>query len=407
MRALLAASLLLTFGCASAPRPKAPATGCSNHPCSSTSTWPCTSPQTECSAYQPPAPDAPPNPNQTCDYEQGLYCVAGCGDLPASNPSWGLCLSPRPAPCGLTNDRPATTTTFAVIGDWGDTICAHTCTETVAKMINRWDNRYGIDYLITTGDNNYPNGYADDLITEMELYSNFSPWPSGLPPGHCPPQPGDPPLQNPPRMFPTIGNHDVTATYPYPFLTYFCQFAAFGNPNAKDGPGRYYHYAPNNLIEIFAINSNTTEPDGIAMGSTQQVWIEEAMLASKARWKIVVFHEPPGITTSNHEKGDNTLLWDFKKWGASIVLMGHQHLYERIVDQDGLTWVVNGLGGTTGIASIRDDQGCTAAKGSQKRFNYSVGAMIGVATKDELRFCFMAADKDNPEGTCVDSFPVN
>lgn len=36
--------------------------------------------------------------------------------------------------------------------------------------------------------------------------------------------------------------------------------------------------------------------------------------------------------------------WPFAEWGASIVLNGHEHDYERIYYED-MTYVVNGLGG--------------------------------------------------------------
>jgi hypothetical protein len=32
--------------------------------------------------------------------------------------------------------------------------------------------------------------------------------------------------------------------------------------------------------------------------------------------------------------------------------------------------------------------------------------MIGVATKDELRFCLMAADREHPDGMCADNFTI-
>jgi hypothetical protein len=407
MRGIFLAFLLIGAGCASLPpaktagMPSGSIQGCFDPvPCKGPS--PCISTNPECDIYNPPPPHVPCT---TCACEEGLFCMATCGPLPAETGRfWPTCGTQTSTPCGLTVRPPSSETVhFAVIGDWGDTVCAQTCAATVARMVKAWDAAYGIDFIITTGDNNYPVGAPTDLVQEMALYAKWAPWPSGSGPGHCPPQPGDPPLQVPPRFFPTLGNHDYTPdpdSSPQPYLDYFCQLGA----NSQTGTARYYTWAPNDLIEIFSINAASSEPSGNSMDSKQQQWITNAMLTSTATWKIVTFHEPPQITTSYQDRAsDNSLLWTFGDWGAAIVLMGHQHLYER-VELGGLTWVVNGLGGTTGIASVRDDQGCTKAPGSQRRFNQSVGAMIGVATRDELRFCFLAATRDNPEGQCIDSF---
>jgi len=32
--------------------------------------------------------------------------------------------------------------------------------------------------------------------------------------------------------------------------------------------------------------------------------------------------------------------------------------------------------------------------------------MIGVATRDELRFCLTVLDRDHPDGVCIDSFTI-
>ncbi|HEY6141624.1 MAG TPA: metallophosphoesterase [Thermoanaerobaculia bacterium] len=337
--------------------------------------------------------------------------MSGYGPLPAPDPSWPVCKSTFSTPCGLTaGGPPPGTMHFAVIGDWGDNVCCHSCTNTVAEMIRAWDAKYRLDFIITTGDNNYPIGSGKDLVTEMANYAKWSPWPANAPPAPCAG------AQLPIRFFPVLGNHDTyTQTPPgsahFPQLDYFCQFAAYSSPT---GNGRYYDYAfPNGLIEIFAINANagSSEPDGVTANCTppssctQYKWFENAISKSTAAWKIVVFHEPPAITTSRVDYGNSDLLWPFRKWGASVVLMGHQHLYERI-HYDGIPWIVNGLGGTTGIAAIRDDQGCQKTQWSQQRFNRSVGAMIGVASPTELRLCFLAASTANSEGTCIDTLTI-
>ena len=36
--------------------------------------------------------------------------------------------------------------------------------------------------------------------------------------------------------------------------------------------------------------------------------------------------------------------WPYKPWGADLVMSGHVHNYERLIE-DGLTYIVSGLGG--------------------------------------------------------------
>lgn len=317
---------------------------------------------------------------------------------------WPVCNPSTPAtPCGFVIGPPGPgIVRFAVIGDWGDTICTQTCSQTVATMVNLWQP-YDIEFIITTGDNNYPSGNAEDLVKNMALYADWSPWPV----------PGGPPAAGPPRFFPTLGNHDLITCCGQPYLDYFAGLAA----TSSSGNARYYNYArPDGLVEIFSLNPAETLDGTDPKTSKQAAWFRTALNDSKAAWKIVMFHEPV-IGTSQHEKGDKALeKWDFAGWGADLVLMGHQHLYERIVDPDTyLTYVINGLGGTSGLASIRDDkfgpsddQGCRPyiARGSRVRFNRSVGAMIGAATATSLHFCFLVPTADQPEGVCIDNFFV-
>lgn len=55
-------------------------------------------------------------------------------------------------------------------------------------------------------------------------------------------------------------------------------------------------------------------------------------------------------------------------------------------------------------SSLTLPEGCTPTAGSQVRYNGSSGALIGVATANELRFCLMALDRANPGGVCIDNF---
>ena len=105
--------------------------------------------------------------------------------------------------------------------------------------------------------------------------------------------------------------------------------------------------------EFFVINSYASvEPD-----SPQRRWLAEALAASRARWKIALFHEPL-YSSGRHggsEKLRQALLPLFFQHGLDLVLVGHDHTYERTVaigsgprpSENALVEVVTGGGGAS------------------------------------------------------------
>lgn len=149
-------------------------------------------------------------------------------------------------------------------------------------------------------------------------------------------------------FYPAIGNHDTDydPANPVWFRSKF--------PNLfQGGTKNYYRVRPNNgLVELFVISSgyltNMTmfEPDGNTVGSVQYNWLVSALASSTAKYKIVYFHHPPYTNGVNYSPGFPALRWDFGAIGADLVLSGHEHNYERFLDQD-IPYVVAGIGGAT------------------------------------------------------------
>lgn len=83
--------------------------------------------------------------------------------------------------------------------------------------------------------------------------------------------------------------------------------------------------------------------------------------------------------------------WPFFDWGATVVLAGHDHTYERIEHAGGL-YLVNGLGGHPRRYSFRDP-----VEGSKLRFNADHGAMRIEATAKALELAFVTR-----AGTVID-----
>jgi hypothetical protein len=243
---------------------------------------------------------------------------------------------------------------FAVIGDFGmdgEPMAA------VAALVASW----APDFVVTTGDNNYPDGTAATIDQNIgKHYSQFiGPYRGAF---------GSGASEN--RFWPVLGNHDWAVGYPEPYLAYF----------SLPGVGRYYTLE-RGPVALFALDSMPGEPDGWTADSQQAQWLQAVLAASAAPWKIVVFHHAP--FSSGHHGSAEWMRWPFAAWGARLVLTGHDHTYER-VQHAGITYVVNGLGG-----GARYARGFAAVEGSQLFFNADHGAMLVEATASSLRARFV------------------
>ncbi|MFK7908111.1 MAG: metallophosphoesterase [Chitinophagales bacterium] len=204
---------------------------------------------------------------------------------------------------------------FAVIGDYG---VGDEQEEKVADLVKSWNP----DFILTVGDNNYPNGTASTIDDNIgKYYSDFiAPYQGAY---------GEGASEN--KFFPVAGNHDYYTEGAAPFYDYFQL------PNNE----RYYDFVKGD-VHFFGLNSNFQEPDGITSTSLQAQWLQEKLTQSTAKWKIVYLHHPPYSSGSHGSTHD--LQWDFAEWGATAVIAGHDHHYERS-HVDGVLYFVNGTGG--------------------------------------------------------------
>ena len=247
-------------------------------------------------------------------------------------------------------------TRFAAIGDYG---YAGPAEEAVADLVKA----FRPDFVVTMGDNNYPLGSAETIDFNVGLfYHDFiAPYVGRF---------GCGATRN--RFFPSLGNHDWMSTGARPYLDYF----------ELPGNERYYAFV-RGPVELLALDSDPSEPDGNTPDSVQARWLHQALALSTARWKIVYMHHAP--YSSGPHGGTVALRWPFKAWGVDLVLAGHDHDYERF-DVDGLPYVVNGLGGAV-FYPIG-----TPTPGSVARYNESAGALFLEADATTLRARFQTVD---------------
>jgi len=183
---------------------------------------------------------------------------------------------------------------IAVLGDWG---ADSPFRPQIAAAMRATHQQKPLEAIVTLGDNFYPSGvpvrrFVDDL----------------------------PKL----RIYPTFGNHDISALE--------AQFKLFGLDRT------YYNVTLGN-IEFFVLYS-----EGFDMA--QRAWLESALRASSAPWKVVTLHRP--LYSSGLYGGSHTLRQALEplltKYQVNLVLAGHEHDYERS-QAKGITHIVSGGGG--------------------------------------------------------------
>jgi tartrate-resistant acid phosphatase type 5 len=285
-------------------------------------------------------------------------------------------LTPSPVATSTSTNTPTATQTptatptpqpvrFAVIGDYGDSSQGEA---DVADLVKSWNP----DIIITTGDNNYPDGEAATIDEHVGQYYHDYIYPYNGTYGAG---------AETNRFFPSLGNHDWHAPDAQPYLDYF----------ELPGNERYYDFVWGS-VHFFALDGDSDEPDGVNKSSVQAAWLKERLAQSNSPWNIVYNHFPP-YSSALHGNSD-WMQWPFQEWGASAVLAGHDHTYERII-RNGFPYFVNGLGGQS-----RYDFN-SPVEGSQVRYNDDFGAMLVEADWHTITFQFI-----NCQGDVIDTYSM-
>ncbi|HCQ31268.1 TPA: hypothetical protein DIU27_02720 [Candidatus Collierbacteria bacterium] len=256
---------------------------------------------------------------------------------------------------------------IAVVGDFGDP--QPSPAKNVADLIRVLE----VDAIVTTGDNNYPNGSIDGFVSNTyPYYGQFI---------------------DSQAFFPTLGNHD----WGYPDEN---SYSAETLPSSQ-----YFNYLPGNrryytttfgngLVQIFVLDTDRREPDGNTFDSAQGQWFQNEIIHSPAVYKLVFTHEP--FFSSCGKKNSSVTPWPFKDLGITAVFSGHCHLYERL-NVNGLTYIVNGAGGGGQI-----DQFTTITTESIIQYNEQRGAILIEANQTSIKISFVTVS-----GLFVDQFYID
>jgi 3',5'-cyclic AMP phosphodiesterase CpdA len=208
---------------------------------------------------------------------------------------------------------------FAVIGDSGTGEAAQ---YGVAAQMIAARATFGFDFVLMLGDNMYGRQDAKAFVDKFERpYADL--------------------LRAGVQFYAALGNHDN-------------QTNRFYKPFNMNGE-RYYTFAKKNA-RFFVFDSNVLD-------ARQLAWIETALKDSTDDWKICYFHHPLYSNAGRHGS-DVELRVALEpllvKYGVDVVFAGHDHVYERLKPQKGITHFVEGAGGELRRGDVKP-KGSTAA----------------------------------------------
>jgi hypothetical protein len=279
-----------------------------------------------------------------------------------------------------------------MIGDYG--LSDANCEAHVANLVEKFSSKVRpLEFIMTMGDNNYWSGHCDSMYQNIGRYYGhyFTPGERCV----------DPRWKVQRNMFyPTLGNHDWdTFSHDYVNLPYFQYFEYLRDFEPSIGGGMFYKKTvADGLIEIFSLNSNLGRPQSTdeekRLHNVMMEWVKGALMNSTATYRIVYFHHP-ARTTARIDPPSPHMDLNFTQYRASMVMTGHEHVYERLqINQ--APYIINGLGGHPWRYTIHD---CDIEPGSKVRYNDSHGALFAAVTETEIEFCFYST-----KGVVIDHF---
>ena len=196
--------------------------------------------------------------------------------------------------------------TFGVIGDNGT---GDRGQYDLAKQFYAAYERQAFPLVIMVGDNIYGSERPQDFVRKFE-------------------EPYKPLLDRGVKFYASLGNHDSREQ-------------RFYKPFNMDGKLFYSFKAPEQDVRFFAL-------DTTYLDQPQLDWLEKEFEGAKEAWKIPFFHHPPYSSAGRHGSDPRiraTLEPIFVANKVSVVFTGHDHVYERIKPQQGITYFVTGSGG--------------------------------------------------------------
>jgi len=205
---------------------------------------------------------------------------------------------------------------FLVVGDWGT---GSSDQHKVATQMAKTAEAIGARFVISAGDNFYPDGVAnlDDPQWTAKFEDAY----------------GASTLRVP--WYVVLGNHDHKGNVE-------AQVDYTADSSRWQMPANYYKHsealADGSRADFFFIDTDPIKRRyrSIAQyfsGDAQVDWLERELAASKAIWKVVIGHHPV-FSGGTHKNTDALIVWLeplLKRHGVQVYLNGHNHNLEHVV----------------------------------------------------------------------------
>ena len=272
-----------------------------------------------------------------------LFIVTGVGYRGSDNTAGTARLEAQQSPAAPVVPLPNRDGSFkfGVLGDFGTGSQAQ---YQLAEQMVKLHGRFKYDTVVLSGDNLIGSERPQDFNVKFEL-----PYKALLDAGV--------------KFYASLGNHDVREQRFYKLFNM--------------GGHLYYTFNPRPDVCFFMLETTYPTPE-------QFDWLEKELKASSSNWKIVVFHHP--LYSSGDRHGSDLRLREvlepfFEKYNVSVVLNGHDHFYERVKPQKGITYFIVGSGGMLRVGNIDRGTGITA-----KGFDTDQAFMAAEIIGDEMYF---------------------
>ncbi len=234
---------------------------------------------------------------------------------------------------------------FIVFGDWGSGAALQHEVAAAMSLYCQKSSQAGapVAFAISTGDNFYDNGVADNLDEQWQTKFELM-YPAAT--------------MNFP-FFAVLGNHDWRANPA-------TQFSYRGPSGRWRMDGFYYRVAQQGgLVDFFMVDTDLWLPHNKAelLAAKQTQWLDKSLAASKAKWKFVVGHHPPFTDGAHAPEADIPLVRGIltplcARYNVTALLSGHDHDLQHIVRPDLSThFVISGASGAGMRPRLTHDYG--------------------------------------------------
>jgi 3',5'-cyclic AMP phosphodiesterase CpdA len=249
-----------------------------------------------------------------------------------------------PAPGALALPLRQGSIRFAVIGDSGR---GDRWQHEVAGQMVTWRTRFPFDFVLMLGDNIYDRHTPRDYELKFERpYRALRD--AGV------------------TFHAALGNHDD------PNEIFYLPFNMGGR--------RYYTFRRNERrlaglvgagVRFFALDSRSIDPQQLS-------WLGRELDASQTDWKICFLHHP--LYTSGRYRASARALRlalepTLVRGDVDVVLSGHEHFYERLEPQRGISYFISGAAGSIRRGDLQPST--VSAKGFDDDYHFLLMEVTG------------------------------